>query len=123
MSSEGAFDFTESEIYQALRLRLLDTEAREQARSVAAAATPGLDWATSEELLLLLALGSESGREKVQRLRHEEQSGRFSTWVRQERASGAESSPDQFQRRWRTVVDAEDQVWEERLESAKRALE
>ncbi len=49
MTDPSAFDFTESEIYAALRLVASDEEARRGARAFARAYTPGMDWGTVRE--------------------------------------------------------------------------
>lgn len=63
------FDFTEEELRLALRLVLGDDEARRKAAEVVGALALDMDWSASEEMLLALSLGSESGDRKIQRFR------------------------------------------------------
>jgi hypothetical protein len=116
------FDFTEDEMYRALRLvASSEAEAREQAAAFAAAYVPGMNWATSEHLLLLLSLGSESARTRVDRIRRALQEGRRETWLREqhtERIGEADALA-----RWTDVLAVEDEDWTRRLSEFRRQLE
>lgn len=63
------FDFSYEELFEAFRLVLSDADARRDADALRAALEPGMDWATSEEMLLLLSIATASGRAKVDRIR------------------------------------------------------
>jgi hypothetical protein len=119
-SDDLAFDFTEDEMYRALRLVASDAEAREQAAAFAAANAPGMDWATSEHALLLLSLGSESASTRVQRIRRAVQESRRDTWLQQQHREGV-SEADALAR-WADVIAGEDEDWTRRLSELRRQL-
>jgi hypothetical protein len=113
------FDFTEDEMFHALRLVVSEFEAREQAAAYAQQHEPGMGWATSEDALLLLALGSETAREGVERIRRAEQASRHVGWVqRHPRASSAD-----VERRWAELIATEDAVWATRLSDLRQRLQ
>jgi len=93
------FDFTAEELFQAFRLVLPDDDARRDAEALHEALAPGMDWATSEELLLLLSVATASGREKVDRIRAD--------WH-------AELPPE--------AASAEEQRWDARREETRSTL-
>jgi hypothetical protein len=120
-SDDLDFDFTEDEMYRALRLVASEAEAREQAVAFAAANAPGMDWATSEHALLLLSLGSESASTRVQRIRRAMQESRRDTWLQkqyQERVGQADALA-----RWADVLAGEDEDWNRRLSELRRQLQ
>ena len=119
-----AFDFDEAELFSAFRLVLPTEDARDQARQVSEALQPGSDWATSEEVLLLLAIGSVSGREKVQRIRRAEQESRYLLWAREQRETRGASVPfEDLRRDWESLKADEDRGWSERLEALRRSFQ
>lgn len=119
-----AFDFDEAELFRAFRLVMPVPKARRQARRIFNAVKKGSGLATSEQLLLLLDLGSVSGSEKVQRLRRAEREFRFTTWVRDQRdAHDASVNLDDLRSRWAAIVATEDRGWEERREALRRSLQ
>jgi hypothetical protein len=113
------FDFSENEIFQALGLVVSESEAREQAAAYAQQYEPGMDWATSENALLLLALGSETGRERVARIRRAVQASRHEGWV-QRHPSAANGD---VERRWAELIATEDAVWATRLSDLRQRLQ
>lgn len=120
-SDDLDFDFTEDEMYLALRLVASEAEAREQAAAFAAAHAPGMDWATSESALFLLSLGSESGRTRVERIRRAIQESRRDTWLQQQHA--ALEGEAEALARWADVLASEDADWTRRLSEIRRQLE
>ena len=120
-SDDLDFDFTEDEMYRALRLVASEAEAREQAAAFAAAHAPGMDWATSESTLFLLSLGSESGCTRVERIRRAIQESRRDTWLREQHAERV-GEADALAR-WADVLAAEDEDWTRRLSEFRRQLE
>jgi hypothetical protein len=114
------FDFTEDEMYRALRLVASEAEAREQATAFAAAYEPGMNWATSDHLLLLLSLGSGSARTRVDRIRRALQESRRETWLQQQHAERV-GDADALAR-WADVLAAEDEDWSRRLSELRRQL-
>ncbi|MBW3572579.1 MAG: hypothetical protein KY467_15865 [Gemmatimonadetes bacterium] len=120
-SDDLDFDFTEDEMYRALRLIVSDAEAREQAAAFAAEYEPGMDWATSEHVLLLLSLGSESARTRVDRIREALQESRRETWLRDQHA--ARVGEADALARWADVIAAEDEDWTRRLSALRRQLQ
>lgn len=120
-SDDLDFDFTEDEMYCALRLVVSDAEAREQAAAFAAAHAPGMDWATSESTLFLLSLGSESGRTRVDRIRRAIQESRRDTWLQQQHA--ARVGEAEALARWADVLAREDADWTRRLSELRRQLQ
>ena len=119
-SDDLDFDFTEDEMYRALRLVASEAEAREQAAAFAAADVPGMNWATSEHLLLLLSLGSESARTRVNRIRVALQDSRRETWLREQHAERVGEADAVA--RWADVLAAEDEDWTRRLSELRRQL-
>lgn len=117
------FDFTEEEVYRALRLEVPEAEARRQAAAFAAAYEPGMDWAASEDTLLYLSLGSEAGRARVDRIRHSMQADRRERWLQHQRQQGAPDSPEELMRRWGEVLAADDRNWMRRIAELRRRLE
>jgi hypothetical protein len=113
------FDFSENEMFQALRLVVSESEAREQAAAYAQQYEPGMDWATSDDALLLLALGSETGRERVARIRRAVQASHHEGWV--QRHSRASSSD--VERRWAELIATEDAAWTTRLSDLRQRLQ
>lgn len=120
-SDDLDFDFTEDEMYRALRLVASEAEAREQAATFAAAHAPGMDWATSESTLFLLSLGSESGHTRVERIRRAIQESRRDTWLQQQHA--ARVGEAEALARWADVLASEDADWTRRLSEFRRQLE
>lgn len=113
------FDFSENEMFQALRLVASESEAREQAAAYAQQYEPGMDWATSEDALLLLALGSETAREGVERIRRAEQASRHVGWAQRHPSA---SSAD-VERRWAELIATEDATWATRLSDLRQRLQ
>jgi hypothetical protein len=122
-SDEFDFDFTEDEMYRALRLVSSEAEAREQATAFAATYEPGMDWATSEHALLLLSLGSESARDRVERIRRAMQESRRDTWLQQQEAERIGEPPEALAVRWSDLVAAEDEDWGRRLFELQQRLQ
>jgi hypothetical protein len=120
-SDDLDFDFTEDEMYRALRLVASEAEAREQAAAFAAAHAPGMDWATSESTLFLLSLGSESGRTRVERIRRAIQESGRKTFLQQQHA--ARVGEAEALARWADVLAREDADWTRRLSGFRRQLE
>jgi hypothetical protein len=120
-SDDLDFDFTEDEMYRALRLVASEAEAREQAAAFAAAYAPGMNWGTSEHALLLLSLGSESARTRVERIRRAMQESRRDTWLQQQHAERV-GEADALAR-WADVLAAEDEDWTRRLSELRRQLQ
>jgi|GEM_PF-4924870 len=121
-SDDLDFDFTEDEMYRALRLvASSEAEAREQAAAFAAAHAPGMDWATSESTLFLLSLGSESGRTRVERIRRAIQESLRDTWLQQQDA--ARLGEAEALARWADELAREDADWTRRLSEFRRQLE
>lgn len=108
--ADDDFDFTFEELYRAFRLVTSKDDAAAQARQVVGAMRPGMDWSTTEQVMLLLSIGSPSGYGKVRRIRQAEQEGRFSTWRMQSGGDG--TSPEELTRRWADLLSAEDTAWE-----------
>jgi ABC-type sugar transport system substrate-binding protein len=124
MQSDGlGFDFTEDEMYRALRLVASETEARQQAATFAAEYEPGMDWATSEHALLLLSLGSETARARVERIRRAMQESRRDTWLQQQQIERIGESPDGLAQHWADVVAREDEDWARRLSELRRRFQ
>jgi hypothetical protein len=107
MTDPSAFDFTESEIYAALRLGASEEEARRGAREFVRAYTPGMDWGMSERTLLLLSLATESGNERVERIRRAMQEDRYSDW-RLEADTRHRRSAGELSRAWADHLAIED---------------
>lgn len=118
-SDDLDFDFTEEEMYRALRLVVSEAEAREQAAAFAAAYVPGMNWATSEHALLLLSLGSV--RTRVERIRRALQQSRRDTWLQEQQAERV-GEADALAR-WADVLAAEDEAWTRRLSELRRQLQ
>lgn len=115
------FDFTETEVFFALRLVTDDHEARRQAVAFAQAYRPGMNWAIDNDgLLQLLALGSESGAARVERLRKGLQARRYDHWAADERRADPSVSEAELARRWADVTAAEDRDWAVRLDARRR---
>jgi hypothetical protein len=110
MSDSLEFDFTEEEMYAALRLVAPDAEARDAARAFAHAHRPGLDWGTSERTLLLLSLATDTGADRVERLRRAEQESQRSGWVQDAQRRGGGSAAE-LTRAWQDLIAAEDRAW------------
>lgn len=124
MSDPSDFDFSEDELFRGLRLALPDDEAARQARKIRESIAPDGAWATSDELLMLLELGSESGSARVQRIRREFQESRYESWVAEERASGGSAQDETRDRtRWMELLAAEDAEWARRRSEFRRSLE
>lgn len=123
MSDELDFDFTDAELFAAFRLVTSEAEARRQTEEVRSAWTTGMDWAASTELLLLLSVGSDTGREKVERIRKAGQEARLATAVRRETGtSGTAPSDGELMERVQAAVVEEDRRWEEQRSEMRRAL-
>jgi hypothetical protein len=120
-SDDLDFDFTEDEMYRALRLVASEAEAREQAAAFATAHAPGMNWATSESTLFLLSLGTESGRTRVERIRRAIQESLRDTWLQQQDA--ARVGEADALARWADLLAAEDEDWTRRLSEFRRQLE
>lgn len=124
MQSDGLdFDFSDEEMYRALRLVVSEAEARQQATAFAAEYEPGMDWATSEHALLLLSLGSETARARVERIRRAMQESRRDTWLQQQQSEQIGEPPDGLAQRWAAVVETEDEEWTRRLSELRRQLQ
>jgi hypothetical protein len=124
MTDEAAvrFDFTQDELFRAFRLVVSDEDARRDAGAVAAAVRAGAqDWATSEQVLILISLGSESGNIKVERIRKAQQAARFEGWMQQK--AGAALDLADLRREWSEIANAENVAWQERRASFRRTLE
>src|SRR5687768_1943735 len=117
-SDDLDFDFTEDEMYRALRLVASEAEAREQAAAFAAAHARGMNWATSESTLFLLSLGSESGRTRVERIRRAIQESLRDTWLQQQDA--ARLGAAEALSRWADLLAGEDEDWTRRLSEFRR---
>ncbi len=121
MSDDLEFDFTDAELFQAFRLIASDdAEARKQTEAVRSAFSPGMDWAVSKETLFLLSLGSESGHEKVERIRKVAQEERLTAELRE--AGGPALSDSELLARVRDAIVAEDTRWEIERTEMGRAL-
>ena len=117
------FDFTEAEIYAALRLVASESDARRQASDFAASYRPGMSWAMDDDgLLQLLALGSESGAARVERLLRALRDARFDGWRSDQLLADPRLSDSELSRRWAQLVEAEDREWVARLDERRRAL-
>lgn len=117
------FIFDESELFDALRLVSSAEEARQQTRAFIEAFEPGMDWAVSHDLLLLLSLVSVPARIKVDRIRKAEQEARLATMIRQEAEARRMSlSEEEFTRQFREAAAAEDRQWQERRAQLRRSL-
>ena len=68
-SGDGAFPFTLDELVQGFALVEDRSTATEHAREALSALNPDSDWAMSGQTLLLLYVGSESARRKIDSLR------------------------------------------------------
>lgn len=121
MSGEMEFDFTDAELFAAFRLVVSDAEARQQTDAVRGALRPGMDWGASHDLLLLLSIASETGREKADRIRKEGQESRIAVSIRNA-AGPATLSDDELGRRVREAVFAEDRRWQEQRAERRREL-
>jgi hypothetical protein len=118
------FDFTELEVYAAMRLVVPEAEARRQAAAFAEAYRPGTDWAIDDDgLLLLLSLGSESGAARVQRLRNALRQGRYDQWLSDERRRDPSISAAELAGRWSELILAEERDWSLRLAERRRELQ
>lgn len=117
------FDFTEAELYGALRLVTSDAEARQQAHALAREFTAGMDWAASEQTLMLLSLASERAYTRVEQIRRQEQNGRRATEIFRQRDSGRGPSADELARRWAELIAAENREWEARRTALRRSLQ
>jgi hypothetical protein len=118
MAGGFQFDFSEEELFRALSLALPESEARREARAVASALMPDIDWATSEETLLLLSLGTETGNAKVESLRRQEQAQRRIVWMRARRGA----TEVDLRREWDEIVTGEDQEWAARRDAMRQNL-
>jgi hypothetical protein len=117
------FDFTDTELFEAFRLLVSDAEARQQTEALRSALMPGMDWAASRETLLLLSIGSESGHEKVERIRKVGQEERLTVALRREmEAGGPALSDSELMARVRDAIAAEDTRWEVERTDMRRAL-
>lgn len=123
MDNSMQFDFTEDEMYRALVLVVSENDAREQAREFARAYEPGMDWGTSEQMLLLLSLASAGGQARVDRLRGEMQQARREGWIAAERRSSPGASDDELARRWAGMAAAEEQAWQASRAALRRTLQ
>jgi hypothetical protein len=116
------FDFTEAEMYAALRLVASESEARHQAAQFAASYRPGMSWAMDDDgLLQLLALGSESGARRVERLLRALRDGRFDGWRSDQLLADPRLPDAELARRWARLAEVEDQEWDARLDERRRA--
>jgi hypothetical protein len=124
MSDDLEFDFTDAELFQAFRLIASDdAEARKQTEAVRSAFSPGMDWAVSKETLFLLSLGSESGHEKVERIRKVGQEARLTVALGGEVEAGRPAlSGSELMARVRDAIVAEDTRWEVERTEMRRAL-
>ena len=115
-------DFTEHEIYCALRLQVPDAEARSQASDFARAYVSGMDWSTSDAMLLYLSVGSESGRARVERIRRSVQLQLRTAWVARERQRNPTASEDEVTQAWARSAEAAEREWDERVAGLRREL-
>lgn len=125
VDDEQAFDFTEAELYGALRLEMPDDDARLQARRAADALRAGSAWATSDALLLLLSIGTGSGDEKVRRILRALREARYATWSleRREVDGGSPLSEKALRHRWSALTAEEDRDWRHRRDALRRSLD
>jgi hypothetical protein len=121
---ETALDpnFTEREVYCALRLQLPDAEARGQAADFAHSYVPGMDWATSEGMLLYLAVGSESGSARVDCIRRSMQLQLRAAWVAKERKHDPAASDAEVTRAWTQHVEGAERDWRARIAALRQEL-
>jgi hypothetical protein len=119
MPNDFEFCSTEEELFRALRLAFPSPTRGARREAVVAALSPGCDWATSETTMILLSLGSETGQEKVEDLRRQEQATRRVPWMR-DRPAGVSS--EQRGREWDLLVAEEDRAWAALRESTRRSL-
>lgn len=112
MPQDTEFDFTDDELHEAFRLVLSAEDARRDTEAVRAALNQGgKDWATSEELLLLLALATPTGRVKVDRIRRAGQAERIAVDLERAPPSGNDATIP-FADRLRDAISAEEREWE-----------
>lgn len=117
------FDFTEAEMYAALRLVAPESEARRQAAEFAAAYQPGMSWAMDDDgLLQLLALGSESGAGRVERLRRALRQARYDGWRSDQLLADPRLTGAELGYRWAQLIEADDNGWVARLDERRRVL-
>lgn len=123
MSDDFDFDFTDAELFEAFRLLGPDSEARHQTQAIRSALMPGMGWAASRETLLLLSIGSESGHEKVERIRKAGQEARLTVTLRREMEEGGSAvSESELMARVRDAIVAEDARWQLERAEMRRAL-
>lgn len=115
-------DFTEHEVYCALRLQIPDTEARSQASDFAQAYSRGMDWATSDAMLLYLAVGSKSGRARVERIRRSMVFQLCEDWMMRERQRNEAASEEELADAWIQHVEATRREWDARIAALTREL-
>jgi hypothetical protein len=83
-----------------------------------------MNWAIDDDnLLLLLALGSEAGEARVQRLRRALLHGRYDHWLSDERSRDPAASDAELARRWSELLAAEDRAWALRFAERRRELQ
>lgn len=117
------FDFTEAEMHAALRLVVLESDARRQAADFSASYQPGMKWGMDDDgLLQLLALGSESGARRVERIRRGLREARYDGWRSDQLLAEPELPEAELTRRWAGLSDAGDEAWTTRLDERRRAL-
>lgn len=118
------FDFTEEEMYAALRLVVPTSEARRQAAAFAASYQPGMSWAIDDDgLLQLLALGSEGGAQRVERLLRALRQARYDGWRSDQLLADPRLLDADLARRWAQAADTEDAEWATRLSDRRRELQ
>ena len=123
MPDDFDFDFTDAELFEAFRLLGSDEEARAQTEAVRSALMPGMDWAASTELLLLLSIGTDSGHDKVERIRKVGQEARLTVELRRESEAGKPVLSDsELMARVRDAVVAEDARWKAQRNEMRRSL-
>ncbi|HEU4453349.1 MAG TPA: hypothetical protein VFR81_09825 [Longimicrobium sp.] len=123
MPDDFDFDFTDTELFEAFRLIVSDEEARARTKAVRSALVPGTDWAASAELLLLLSIGTDSGHDKVERIRKVGQEARLTVELRGESEAGNPMLSDsELMARVRDAVVAEDARWQAQRDEMRRSL-
>jgi len=123
MPDDFDFDFTDAELFEAFRLLASDEDARAQTEAVRSALLPGMAWAASTELLLLLSLGTDSGHEKVERIRRAGQEARLTVELRSESEAGEPGlSESELMARVRDAVVTEDASWQAQRIEMRRSL-
>jgi hypothetical protein len=86
-----------------------------------------MNWAASEEFLLLMSLASEPSRIKAERFRVEHREDTKEVWLQGElRRAGLSASiaPSEWlEERWRAEVARQEREWTQRRDKMRRALQ